>query len=179
MLSRRQILKIGISAVALSFAGGTTAWAAGNAKIVERLNWEHGGVEKYKGTPEEAVPLLIRAAGFSAEVEAAFLAKTREAPYETRPLRDGENVGTMIFGSRPYKISRTTIAQPSKWPKTTTKMVDVWYVMVDGSQYLIMRPHVCGNWAIQKVFGPPEACPPCPPGQRACPPEQGDEDYVL
>lgn len=137
-----------------------------------RLIWTAGGGDSFDGNLDDALNLM---GVTDTDLRSAIWAAYRAAPegHQTYELQEGDEVGAMVSGKGKDRwVARDAVVQPGpEWKKGADGKPEmtarVWYVVVNGHQYRLMLPEVCGNWALKAIFGPPLRCR-CEPGKDAC-----------
>jgi len=83
----------------------------------------------------------------------------------TIEIHAGDRFDAMMFGHN--KSLRNVVAA---WKDGHTEPAREFSVDKDGKRYLLIVPHICGNWAKQVRETPPMAPPETPPASPLLPP---------
>ena len=99
------------------------------------IHWAHPDRAPYMGTFDQAV--------------AAFAIPPPPRPMQChyRDIWNGERFAAMMFGRD--RVAYNVVADTDSWRAGDTRVAeDCWY-LAGGSEYHLIRPLVCGNWALE------------------------------
>jgi hypothetical protein len=116
------------------------------------FHWKVVGADKYKGTRVDALKLL----GYPEEVAIALADKVEKNIYDSIEIADGEVFDSMLFGKN--KRQNNVLAD---WPDKKKKLPARKYsVIFNNTEYQLIWPLICGNWARKDVKIEPTPIPP-------------------
>jgi hypothetical protein len=99
------------------------------------IMWQHPNRAPYMGTFDQAV--------------AAFAIPPPPRPMQChyRDIWAGERFTAMMFGRD--RVELNVVADTDDWPAADTRVAEDCWFLAAGSEYHLVRPLVCGNWALE------------------------------
>jgi len=97
--------------------------------------WDHPGSAPYMGTFDQAV------AAFSIPVP------PRPMQCHYRDIWAGERFAAMMFGRD--RVAYNVVADTDSWPAGDTRVAEDCWFIASGSEYHLVKPLICGNWALE------------------------------
>lgn len=147
MLKRRKLLKL------LLLAGEVAC----NALVLARADagpgdfeWRRPGADPLRGISDQAAVAKLASDGLmSPEVQQQFLGLIRQGRFAWDEIPNDFRFTRMLFGRG--VIAPNTIALTSQWPASASRQIRRYEVRTGGTVYVLVRPEVCGNWALRIV----------------------------
>lgn len=144
MLKRRRLLLL---------AGGVVCSTLVSARVDAGpgdFEWRRPGADPLRGVSDAAAIAKLASRGLiPPEVQQQFLALIREGKFAWDEIPNNFFFTRMLFGRG--VIAPNTIALTDQWPPGASRQVRRYMVRVVGTVYVLIRPEVCGNWALRIV----------------------------
>lgn len=148
---RRRSLLCTLPALILcpSIALGTQRPSPREAK---HFDWLHPGVRPYTGPDDERALNMLASGGvvIPAEAHTQLSAQVRAgAGYPEQTIPNGYFFTRMLFGDS--KRVSNVIARTDQWPQGATQAIVRYSYRLADKVYVLLRPSVCGNWALRVI----------------------------
>jgi len=124
------------------------------------FKWSRPNVAPYKGSVTTATELLMSDGLVPEDIKARLRGKaTHGVPDWSEDIPHNFRFVRMLFTNGTRHVTATNVvAMTGVWPRGATRRADFYRVRADdGKVYLLVRPHVCGNWSL-RVLSPQGVC---------------------
>lgn len=126
----------------------------------QEFPWRRPNVAPYKGNLKTAVVLLTSGGLVPPDVGALLGEKAANGvPDWSEDIPLNFRITRMLFteGGK-HIVATNVVAMTDRWPQGVTRRADFYRVhAADGKVYLLIRPHVCGNWSL-RILTPQGVC---------------------
>lgn len=140
-------------AALLMFAGfGLFATGAGAETL-----WVYPDRNPFRGTFDDALNLFA-ARGIPRPVLDQQRRLYLSGRCARRRIMEGEHIALMTFGKN--RVLTDVVAETNSWPNQASRDATLCLAAIEGREYALLRPDVCGNWSEEKL--PPRSSAPVP-----------------
>ena len=134
-------------------SGGTLYMALATTRVRAQTAdflWRRPGADPLRGISDQAAVAKLASDGLmSPEVQQQFLGLIRQGRFAWDEIPNDFRFTRMLFGRG--VIAPNTIALTSQWPVSVSRQIRRYEVRTGGTVYVLVRPEVCGNWALRIV----------------------------
>lgn len=120
----------------------------------QEFHWPRPNIAPYKGSAKTAVVLLTSDGLVPPDVIEQLYAKASSGvPDWSEDIPRNYRITRMLFtdGGK-HVVATNVVAMTDRWPQKATRLADFYRIRAaDGKVYLLIRPHVCGNWSLRIV----------------------------
>lgn len=115
------------------------------------FQWRRPGADPLRGriSDQAAVAKLASDGLMPPEVQQQFLDLIMQGGFAWDEIPDNFRFTRMLFGRG--VIAPNTVALTSQWPVSASRRIRRYEVRVGSTVYVLVRPEVCGNWALRIV----------------------------
>ena len=138
-------------------------------KEVKHFDWTYPGVRPYTGSDEQAFTLLASGGLIPPHVLAELRERVRNNAGDLEDtISDGDRFTLMVFGKGTRMPN--VVARAIQWPSGATRAIIRYEYRFKERVYVLLRPSVCGNWALRvlTIQGECIACIECTQDDPEC-----------
>lgn len=109
--------------------------------------WESPGAHPYGGSSEYALHVLSKKCGVPDTVHQKWSALISEGNPSVEQLIPGTKFSGMMWSSKPDVHRLWSNVVMGDWNESYDRNADVYRVLHEGRVWVLVRPHICDNWA--------------------------------